>query len=121
MAHSSTQPYSLTVRHDGGPYSATVAAIGELDLAAAEPLRRVLEQQRRIGHRHVNVDTSAVTFLDATALGVLADVHQQFLDRDGTLTLTGVSPRVQRLLAITGLDTRLFVADPQARLSASVA
>lgn len=121
MAFTSIQPFSLTIRHDGGPYSATVAAAGEVDLAAAEPLRRLLEQQRRIGHRHVSVDASAVTFIDATALGVLADVHHQFLERHGTLTLTGVNSRIQRLLRITGLDDVLFVESPQARIPASVA
>ena len=121
MASMSIQPYSLTVHHDGGPYSATVAARGELDLAAAEPLRRLLEQQRRAGHRHVRVDTSDVTFVDTTALGVLADVHQQFLARHGTLTLTGAGPRVRRLLRITGLDQVLFVAGPRAHVPASVA
>jgi anti-sigma B factor antagonist len=121
MASMSIQPYSLTVHHDGGPYSATVAASGELDLAAAEPLRRLLEQQRRTGHRHVRVDTSDVTFVDATALGVLADVHQQFVDRHGTLTLTGAGPRILRLLHITGLDRVLFVAGPRAHVPASVA
>jgi anti-sigma B factor antagonist len=121
MASVSIQQYTLTVHHDGSPYSATVAASGELDLAAAEPLRRVLEQQGRAGHRHVRVDTSDVTFLDATALGVLADVHQHFLDRHGTLTLTGVGPRIQRLLRITGLDRVLFVASSRAHAPASVA
>lgn len=121
MASPSIQPYSLAVRHNGGLYSATVAAMGELDLAAAEPLRRLLEQQRRMGHRHVSVDTSAVTFIDATALGVLADVHQQYLDRRCTMTLTGVNPVVQRLLRITGLDDVLFVENPHIRIPASVA
>jgi anti-anti-sigma factor len=121
MASMSIQPYSLTVYHGGGPYSVTVAAKGELDLAAAEPLRRLLEQQRRAGHRHVRVDTSDVTFIDATALGVLADVHQQFLDRRGTLTLTDAGPRIQRLLRITGLDRVLYVAGPPAHVPASVA
>jgi len=121
MASMSIQPYSLTVHHDGGPYSVTVAASGEFDLAAAEPLRRLLDQQRRAGHRHVRVDTSAVTFVDATALGVLADVHQQFLNRHGSLTLTGAGPRIQRLLRITGLDRVLYVAGPRAHVPASVA
>jgi anti-sigma B factor antagonist len=121
MAPTSIQPYSLTVYHGGGPYSVTVAARGELDLAAAGPLRQLLEQQRRAGHRHVRVDTSDVTFVDATALGVIADAHQQFIDRHGTLTLTGAGPRIQRLLRITGLDRVLFVAGPRAHVPASVA
>lgn len=92
--------------------TATVVLDGEVDLACADALRTTLEQQRRAGRRHVRVDTSAVTFIDATILGVLLDAHLEFLACGATLVLSDIAPRVERLLRITGLDSVFFIAAP---------
>lgn len=110
---------TMTVHADDVSHSATVAVAGELDLASADQLAATLEEQTRRGRRYVRVDVSGLTFLDATALGVLAAAHHDLLAHRGTLTMTGVSPAVSRLLRITGLDGVLFVtgtgAHPPAR------
>ena len=49
------------------------------------------------------VDLSACTFVDASALAVLLDVHRRTSRTGGVLTLVGCCPRVLRLLSLTGL------------------
>jgi anti-sigma B factor antagonist len=111
---SSTPQFEVAV-HNGATFHACVLVVaGELDLASADRLHAKLVEQRRLGRRFVRVDLSDVTFIDATALGVLVDAHHLFLKARGTLVLTGTGPRIQRLLRITGLDAVLFNAGPRA-------
>ena len=59
------------------------------------------------------IDLGAVTFMDAAGLGVLAEALRRARHLPDGLRLAAVPARVQRLLAITGLD-RLggFAAPP---------
>jgi anti-anti-sigma factor len=102
--------YGVTVHADGDAETAIVVASGEIDLASADSIGAVLHDQLRRGRRHVRVDLTAVTFLDASALGMLLGAHYEFLANHGTLTLTGPGRAVVRLLRITGLDDVLFVS-----------
>jgi anti-anti-sigma factor len=87
-------------------------ARGELDLATARVLAAVLNDQQR---RYVHLDMSEVRFCDSAGLAALVEAHRDLLSRQGSLTLAGASPRIQRLLRIIGLDAVLFtVADSQA-------
>lgn len=119
MAHQTIQatvaaaPFDLVVHADDTGRASTVVASGELDLACADDLGMTLHDQARRGRRHVHVDLSEATFLDATVLGVLVQAHLDFLQRHGTLVLTGVGRRIQRLLRVTGLEDVLVVAGPQ--------
>jgi anti-sigma B factor antagonist len=110
-------PVTITVHADDAAHSATIVLSGDLDLAAADTLAATIAEQHRRARRYVRLDLADVTFLDATALGVLVDAHREFLARRGTLTLTGVGRPVSRLLAITGLDKMLFVAGPRSPLT----
>lgn len=101
-----------TVRRDR--QRALVRVVGELDLSTAAPLWAVLHSHLAAGRRFVRLDLSAVTFLDATALGGLTVAHQEALERRGTLVITGAHSVVARLLTLTGLDTVLFVGGPRA-------
>jgi anti-sigma B factor antagonist len=49
------------------------------------------------------VDLSGCSFVDASALSMLVDVHRRACRGGGVLTLRGCSPRVLRLLSLTGL------------------
>jgi anti-sigma B factor antagonist len=101
----------VSVRVGTSSHAATVVLDGEVDLACADALRTTLAEQRAADRRYVRVDTSAVSFLDATVLEVLLEAHNEFLARRGTLVIAGVTPRIQRLLRLTGLDEVLFLAD----------
>ena len=109
-------PVSMIIHADDVAHSATIVLSGEIDLAVANGLAATLEDQHRRARRYVRLDVSGVTFLDATALSVLVDAHFEFLARRGTLTLTGVGPRVSRLLSLTGLGDVLLIAGTRSPL-----
>jgi anti-anti-sigma factor len=79
----------------------TVTASGELDTTSAPELINVL---RAAIHSHgpsrVDLDLTAVTFMDSTGLQVLVAANN---DVGGGLRITGTSPAVYRLLQLTGV------------------
>lgn len=104
---TTTARWSLTMlRKD--PTQALVRIIGEWDLAKAHLLGEQLAQHQKAGRRLVRLDVSAVSFLDCSCLGVLVTAHQRLLATRGTLVLTGVTPRLTRLLSLAQLDRVLL-------------
>jgi anti-anti-sigma factor len=92
------------------PLRSTFRAGGELDLAARDALSDGLQRQQDAGRRFVNLDLSEVTFLDSSCLQVIEDFHDGFLKLPGLMILTGINTRVARMLRLTGLRDRLFIA-----------
>lgn len=90
-------------------WRASVELCGEVDIASAGALRDVLDGHLDAGRRVIRVDLHEVTFMDSTAVGVLADAHARCAKEHGTLIVTGVGGAVQRLLQITGLDDVLLI------------
>jgi len=99
--------------HGRKPRRCTLRAAGELDLAAADQLRAVLNQQCESGPCLLLLDLSAVTFLDCTCLGALVQAHHHHLAAHGTLRLTGVGHPVERLLTLSDLGQTLFTSFEQ--------
>jgi anti-sigma B factor antagonist len=89
----------------------TLQLQGEMDLSNADLLIAVLGNQVGLGRRFVRLDVSRLAFLDCSGLRAIVEAHNRCLGARGTLVLTGVTPRIARLLAITGLDEALLVAD----------
>jgi anti-sigma B factor antagonist len=89
----------------------TVQLRGELDLASAALLTAVLDNLLSLGCRFARLDTSRLAFCDCAGLRAIVSGHNAFLAARGTLSLIRPSPRLVRLLSITGLDEALFVAD----------
>lgn len=104
---SSAVGYELAVV-GADPLRATVRASGALDLAARDSIVEVLGRQRDSGRAIVRLDVTDVTFMDCSCLSTLVEEHQRFLAARGQLVLTGVGPRTNRLLKVTGLDRILF-------------
>lgn len=98
-----------------GPDRATIELQGEMDLATTDLVIAVLDHALALGRRYVCLDLSRLTFMDCAALRLVVDAHNRFLGAGGALVLTGVGPRVARLLSITHLDEALFVTDTPAR------
>lgn len=77
---------------------------GQLDLDSVAPLDETLQQVARDGDGPVVVDLSAVAFADSATVNVLLRAH----DALGTaLRLAAPSAVLERLFALTGLDTVL--------------
>ncbi len=80
-----------------------VAVVGELDLSSLPRVRAQIDDALSSRPEQLVVDLSACPFVDASALAMLLDVHRRVCRVGGTLTLRGCSPRVLRLLSLTGL------------------
>jgi anti-anti-sigma factor len=86
-----------------------VEARGELDVAALPELRGAIARAAGGGSRPAQVvlDLSEVTFLDAAVLGALVAERRALQAAGGTLRLAGVSPKLRRLIGLTGLREML--------------
>ena len=84
-----------------------VAITGEIDIATCEAMRDALETGLRAGAELV-ADLSAVTFIDATGIGVLLAIRRQAMEAGGSLTLQAPSRAVRKLTRICGLDEVLL-------------
>jgi anti-anti-sigma factor len=89
------------------PAVVEVVVEGELDLSSVARVRDHLHDALAIRPERLVVDLTDCPFVDASALTMLLDVHRRAWRSGGVLTLRGCSPRVLRLLSLTGL-ARVF-------------
>jgi len=80
---------------------------GALDLAAAVRLRLALYGRLDAGARHIVVDLSATSFLDAGAVNVLLTVRQRLVDGGGSLVAPGAHGTVLHVLRMLAADAAL--------------
>lgn len=78
------------------------------------PLRRAIRELIDRGHVHVALDLSKVTHLDARGLAELVLSLTTVRHAGGELWLIAPSPRVNRLLSVTRLNTVFAVSGPEA-------
>ncbi|MDQ4011289.1 MAG: STAS domain-containing protein [Actinomycetota bacterium] len=86
-----------------------VALVGELDLASAPHLQRVLDELCRDGFQEIVLDLARLDFLSATGLEVFVRADDRLRAAGGRLVLDRPGPRARRILAITELDTVLTI------------
>ena len=55
------------------------------------------------GARKVVIDLAAVSYIDSASIGCLMDIHRLLKDRDGAVKLSGLQPRVETMLSMTGV------------------
>jgi anti-sigma B factor antagonist len=92
------------------PPSATVVLDGEIDIATAPAIRRLLMAAISGGDAHLAIDISGVTFVGAAGIGVLVAAANKAREAGGSLSLLAPSPQVQRLLDVLHLDGNLRAA-----------
>jgi len=95
----------MTVVSD--PPSVTVVLDGEIDIATAPAIRRLLMAAISGGDIHLAVDMSGVTFIGAAGIGVLVAAANQAWERGGSLSLLAASPQMLLLLDVLHLDAIL--------------
>ena len=83
----------------------SVSICGEIDIATSRAMGEALAADPRPAH--LEVDMSAVTFMDASGIGVLLAARQRAVDGGGSLTLRAPSWAVRRVTGILGLDQLL--------------
>lgn len=74
---------------------------GEIDLVSVPALRD--ELLAMTGKASVVVDLAAVTFLDATGVGVLVGAHKRLANQGGRLVLVNPPPAIARVLQLAGV------------------
>ena len=63
----------------------------------------LVRQRVEGGARLMVMDLSAVSYLDSASIGCLMDVHRLLLERGGALRLSGLQPRVETMISMTGV------------------
>lgn len=86
---------------------AHLAVTGDLDARALPRFCASLQELLAQQPARVVLDLSQCAFVDAAALAALLDAHRTTARYGGELVLAGCTPRVLRLLSITGLG-RVF-------------
>jgi anti-sigma B factor antagonist len=94
-----------------------VRVSGELDLQAAPALKEALVALVEEGHVDVVVDMTDATFLDSTALGVLAGRFRELRSRNGSLAVICNNPHVLETLEIAGVGHALTVCHTREELT----
>jgi anti-anti-sigma factor len=106
MTLTTTEPQAT--RPQVAPPSSRPAVVeivvkGELDSTSVGRVRETLHDALEMRPGRLVVDLTDCPFVDACALTMLLDVHRRAWRAGGVLTLRGCSPRVLRLLSLTGL------------------
>ena len=98
--------YGLTVEVHHEPGHTLITVAGEVDIATAPLLRKRLAGPTASG-KPILVDLGAVSFIDASGLGVLASAASRAAAHGASLHLVCARDQVRRLFTITGLDRRI--------------
>lgn len=112
MSHdnSATEILSISVRRDGARM--VIALAGELDHHGAHRLDDVLHELLVAPVDCVEVDATALTFVDSSGLRSILMVRAKADDIGATFRVSTGSPVVERVISIAGLAGQLLVADP---------
>ena len=97
----------LQIRLEPDLQGVRVTLVGEVDLATAPELDRLLDELVESAHRRLLVDLRGVEFMDSSGLASLVRaVHAA--DANGRqLIVRSGPPQVQRLFELTGVGGRL--------------
>ncbi|HEY3868255.1 MAG TPA: STAS domain-containing protein [Actinocrinis sp.] len=83
-----------------------VAAVGELDMAAAQDLWRELEP-RLVGGARVVLDGTGLTFLDSSGLRILLQAVKVAAADGADFRIVAPQPAIQRVFDLAGVGERL--------------
>ncbi len=78
-----------------------------IEVVAAE-VRRYLESERP---ERIIVDFDGVKFFSSLLLGLLVEIWKKMKEYDGTMAISGINPRLNRVFRITNLD-KIFEFHP---------
>jgi anti-anti-sigma factor len=71
------------------------------------------------GARKVVVDLQGVSYIDSAAIGCLMDIHRLLQDKEGALRLSGLQPRVETMISMTGVHKIVGIHREEAAALAS--
>ena len=71
------------------------------------------------GARKLLIDLSGVTYVDSASIGCLMDIHRLLQDKEGTLRLCSLQPRVETMISMTGVHKIVEIQPDEAEGLAS--
>jgi anti-sigma B factor antagonist len=86
------------------PPAATIAPVGDLDVFGAAHVVRRLLTTSAAGFSNLRVDLAGITFVDASALGVLDRAVRRWDPTGNPLGFTGATTSFRHLCALTDLE-----------------
>ena len=93
------------------PGTLTIGLDGELDIATAPALERLLREVERDRWPTVVVDLRQLSFIDSSGIRALLTANDRIGRRDGRMLVRHPSRAVRRTLAAIGVDSILHIAD----------
>ncbi|HHV72354.1 MAG TPA: STAS domain-containing protein [Clostridia bacterium] len=82
-------------------------AEGEIDVYTSSQLKEKINALLDNGVKELVIDLSNVSYIDSTGLGIFIGTLRNLKERGGRMELLSPTPRVKKVLNITGLD-RVF-------------
>ena len=73
------------------------------------------------GARKVLIDLQAVTYIDSACIGCFMDIQRLLQDKGGVLKLSGLQPRVETMISMTGVHKIIDLHREEADALASFA
>ena len=55
------------------------------------------------GSRKLLIDLQAVSYIDSASIGCLMDIHRLLQEKRGSVKLSGLQPRVETMISMTGV------------------
>jgi anti-sigma B factor antagonist len=86
-----------------------LAVEGDVDVHTADEFRRVIAESETSTPLTINL--SQVSFMDSTGLGVLIGALTRSRETGSRLILEALSPRVDRLLSLTGIADQFEITE----------
>ena len=102
-------PFGVELARDGA--TATVAVLGELDIATTPQLTEGLRSLQP-GYETLVVDLSRCTFFASSGISILLEESHRGKEEGFELVVIKAPPEVQRMFDLAGLDDRLTFRDP---------
>ncbi|MFD6497826.1 STAS domain-containing protein [Streptomyces sp. NPDC059944] len=98
------QPARLSITHVTTAGVRVLGLSGEIDADNADILRQALRPDEDASSQTV-LDLGEVTFIDSSAISVLATAHRDATAAAGGLRMAALTAPVARVVGIVGLDT----------------
>ena len=95
---------------DAGEDLAILVVGGEVDFEVSPQLKARMTKTIKAGRRRLVLDLSDVTFIDSTAIGVIAGAVEKLDEAGGgSLAIVCTHDKVMQIFEITGLDSVITV------------
>jgi anti-sigma B factor antagonist len=103
----------LGVLESSDDQASLVAVSGEIDLSSTGELAAVLESAESSAPTLLQIDLSAVSFMDSQGLRLLIEAHKRAIAADRRFVIVNPSSVVRRLFEVSGVDQILDVMEAE--------